>query len=234
MPNGVIRLLSVVGAALLTFTGGALAQSPAAGQYQENIHYTTIPDAPAAAGDEVDVIEAFSYMCNHCATFEPYITSWKKRKPEHVAFKRIPVVFGRNTWELYARAYVTAEMMGIADEAHGGLMDKLWKEQTVLRDMDELAKFYSSFGVKPEEFVATSRSFAVDARMRRDQRFLQNAGVRGTPSMIVNGKYLVAGNAAVGNFDVLLDVVDFLIERESAALVAPAAAAAAGAETVED
>ena len=222
MMNAPIRVVLALGAALFALNDTALAQAP---KYQEGIHYTLIPNAPERQGDEIQVAEAFSYMCNHCATFEPYITSWKERMPENVEFTRVPVVFGRSSWELYARAYVTAELMGIADEAHPALMEKLWKEREVMRDMQQLAAFYADFGVEPEAFVATSESFAVDAKMRRDQQMLQNAGVRGTPSLIVDGKYLVAAGAAVGSFDVMLDVVDFLLARESTG--APAAEEAA-------
>jgi thiol:disulfide interchange protein DsbA len=192
--------------------------------FQEGVHYEAIEGAPLPPKDSVEVVEAFSYMCTHCATFEPYIAKWQTKKPEDVVFRRIPVVFGRSSWEIYARAYVTAEMMGIADEAHAALMDKLWKNKEVLKSIEELAGFYAGYGVTAEEFLATSKSFAVDARMRRDQRSVQDAGVSGTPSMIVNGKYLVAGNAAVANFDVLLDVVDYLVAQERANQPAPAAA----------
>lgn len=224
MQTAMIRLAAVLGAGLLGWGSVALAQAPGA-KYQEGVHYTAIPDAPARSGGGVEVVEAFSYMCTHCATFEPYITSWKKNIPANVEFRRIPVVFGRSAWEVYARAYVTADMMGIADPAHGALMDRIWKEKAVPKSIEELAEFYSAFGAKPSEFVATSKSFAVDARMRREQAALQTAGVRGTPSMIVNGKYLVAAGPSVGNFDVMLDVVNFLVAAESAA--APAAQAAA-------
>ena len=217
-------------AAAVLFWSGSVAvqaQGSAAPQFQEGVHYTAIADAPPFAGDGVEVVEAFSYMCTHCATFEPYITSWKQRKADNVTFRRIPVVFGRGSWEIYARAYVTAEMMGIADEAHGPLMDKIWKEREVLRSIEELAEFYSDYGVSATEFIGTSKSFAVDARMRKDQRAVQVAGVTGTPSLVVNGKYLVAGNAAVANYDVMLDVVDFLAAKELAQSAAAATAASA-------
>jgi len=97
------------------------------------------------------------------------------------------------------------------------LMDRLWKEKEVMRSMDELATFYGQFGVDPEKFLTTSGSFAVDATLKKDQLRVQSYGVTGTPTMIVNGKYRVAGSAAVPNFDVLLDVVDFLIAQEAAA-----------------
>ena len=52
---------------------------------------------------------AFSYLCNHCAPFEPYVQNWLASKPENVSFQRIPVVFGRSTWGLYAKGYVTRD-----------------------------------------------------------------------------------------------------------------------------
>jgi protein dithiol oxidoreductase (disulfide-forming) len=195
--------------------------------YQEGLHYFLIEGAPARsnASKEVEVAEAFSYLCSHCGTFEPYIEAWNKRKPENVVFLRIPVVFGRDSWELYARGYVTAEMLNVADEAHSALMDRLWKEKNIMRTMDELADFYSQFGVDREKFLAAAGSFAVDSKIKRDQLKLQAYGITGTPSLIVNGKYRVTGNAAVPSFDVMLDVVNYLIGQESAVSQQTSAAA---------
>ncbi len=226
--------LGAVGALALISSGSAMAQTAQSPVYQDGVHYITIENAPVKNTGDVEVVEAFSYLCTHCATFEPFITSWKQRKPENVTFKRIPVVFGRGNWEIYARAYVTAELMGIADEAHGDLMDKIWKEREVLRSVEELAEFYAAYGPKPAEFVATSKSFAVDAKMRKDQRVLQTAGVRGTPSLVVDGKYLVAGNAAVANYDVMLDVVDYLVALEAANRTVPAAASTEAAPSADE
>lgn len=205
---------------LMLFAGlfmGSQAQA-AESKYLPGVHYTPIDNAPATRPGEVEVVEAFSYMCTHCATFEPYVQSWLKRLPESVKFVRYPVVFGRSTWELYARGYVTADVMGIADKAHAALMDKIWKERVILKSMEELADFYAGFGANPEEFVATSQSFAVDAKMRKDQRFLMDSGVNSTPNIVINGKYLVAGNAAVANYDQILAVVDYLIAQELATM----------------
>lgn len=228
MRSKLFGLLAVVSGFFLFVGNSAFAQATAGRQYQEGIHYTLIENAPVATGDKVLVVEAFSYMCPHCGTFEPYISSWLGRKPEYVEFKRIPVIFGKGSWDLYARAYVTAEVMGIAEKAHGALMDKIWKEKVIYRDMDELSEFYAGYGVKASEFVATSKSFAVDAKLRRDQTVVQESGVHGTPSLIVAQKYLVAGNEAVANYDAMLSVIDFLIAKEYAEhkLATPAAASA--------
>jgi thiol:disulfide interchange protein DsbA len=219
---------SVVSAAAALLAGlllTGLAQA-ADSKYQDGVHYTLIENAAARPAGAVEVVEAFSYMCSHCATFEPYIESWLKRLPESVKFVRYPVVFGRGTWELYARGYNTADVMGVAEKAHPALMDKIWKQKEILKSMEELAAFYADFGVDPDVFVATSQSFAVDAKMRREQQFLMESGVNSTPNVVVNGKYLVAGNAAVANYDQLLAVVDYLVAEELAATGQAASATA--------
>jgi thiol:disulfide interchange protein DsbA len=223
-------LLAVLNAFLIFASSTVLGQGASSPKYQEGVHYNAIENAPMASGDSVEVAEAFSYMCTHCATFEPYISRWQQHKPENVSFRRIPVVFGRDSWEVYARAYVTAEIMGIADAAHSALMDKIWKEKQVPRSLEELSKFYAAYDADAARFVATSKSFAVDAKMRKDQRAIQTAGVQGTPSLIVNGRYLVASNEAVANFDMMLDVVDYLISLELAAHTAAATTPEAAAE----
>lgn len=198
----------------------ALAQSP----FREGEHYSLIEQAsPATRGDAVTVKEAFSYLCNHCMTFEPYAQNWKTRLPEGVEFSRLPVEFGRQTWGLYARAYVAASLMGIAEEAHGPLMDRIWKDKKPLRNMEELAAFYAGFGVEENKFLATAKSFAVDMQMRREQSQVREFGVSGTPTMIVNDKYRVAAGGAISNFDIMLEVVDYLVAQELQAQAASAA-----------
>ena len=207
------NLVALVAALLL---GGPLEAQTGNARYQEGLHYFEIDGAPATLQQPLELVEAFSYLCSHCNTFDPYIDAWKQRKPDNVEFRRMPVVFGRASWELYARAFVTAEMLGVADEGHAAMMDRLWKDKKTMRSMEEIAEFYSQFGIEADKFMGAARSFAVDARLKRDQLTLQSYGITGTPSLILGGKYRVAGNAAVPSFDVMLDVVDFLIERESA------------------
>ena len=217
MKYSLTRFLMVCVAALLLFSNVTQAQADKPVPYQEGLHYFLIEGAPAVSGDTMKLEEAFSYLCTHCFTFEPYVASWKQRKPENVQFRRIPVVFGRGSWELYARGYVTAEMMNVPEEAHTALMDRIWKEKAIIRNMDELATFYSQFGLDKEKFISTSRSFAVDGRLRKDQSLVQAYDIRGTPAIVLNGKYRISANAAVANYDVMFDVVDYLIELDTPA-----------------
>jgi thiol:disulfide interchange protein DsbA len=216
MKIGAIRPLAAL--LLLLAALPALAQPGNTAAHQEGLHYQMIEGAPAVGSGPIEVIEAFSYLCSHCSTFDPHVEAWAKRLPENVLFRRLPVVFGRDSWEIYARAYLTADALGVAEAGHGPLMDRLWKEKKVMRSMEELAEFYAQFGADPQKFMATARSFAIESRLKREQMRVQSFGIRGTPSLVVQGKYMVAGNAAVPSFEAMLDVADFLIEKESAGL----------------
>lgn len=215
MKKTFIHLVLILTAPLLLSSVPVHAQNDSSVNYQEGLHYFLIEEAAYVPDGPVEVVEVFSYMCTHCNTFEPYIQNWVMRQGDNIKFSRIPVVFGRKAWEIYARAYVTAAMMGLGEDAHTGMMDKLWKEKAVMRSMEEISEFYGDYGVDPKAFMATSKSFAVDARMRKEQHQAQIFGIRATPTLVLNGKYRISGNEAVPNFDVLLDVVDYLVAREA-------------------
>lgn len=186
-------------------------------KYQEGVHYFKLDQAQVAS-DTVEVTEIFSYACSHCNTFEPYMQNWNKTKPENVKLTRIPVVFGNRSWEMMARGYIAAEMMGIVEESHIAMMDAVWKQRKQFRSLDQLADFYAGFGVEKDAFIAHYQSFAADSQLRKSQRDVLLFGIQGTPSMVVNRKYRVVSSKDVPSFEAILDVVDFLVEKETKAL----------------
>lgn len=209
MQKAILSLCLLLGSQL------AMAQQD---KYQEGVHYFKIAQAPAQTGsDIIEVTEIFSYACSHCNTFEPYMQSWNKSKPENVKLTRIPVVFARKSWELIARGYIAAEMMGIVEESHIAMMDAVWKQGKQFRNMEELADFYSGFGVERSAFIAHFQSFAADSLLRKSQRDVQLFGIKGTPSLVVNRKYRITSSKDVRDFDAMLDVVNFLVAKETAA-----------------
>ncbi len=213
------KVMLVLG--LLMGTQLAMAQLE---PYQEGIHYFKIDQLPAETdAGTVEVTELFSYACSHCNTMEPYIQSWNKTKAENVVFNRIAVGFGRRSWEMMARAYIAAEMMGIGEESHIAMMDAIWKKGKQFRNVDELAEFYAQFGVEQDAFVAHFKSFAADSQLRRSQRDVQSFGITGTPSLVVARKYRVTSNKDVRGFNVMLDVVDFLVAKETGSKKEPVA-----------
>lgn len=199
--------------ALLIGSQLAMAQAEV---YQEGVHYFNIDQMPAETdSDTVVVTELFSYACSHCNTMEPYLESWNQSKADNVIFNRIPVAFGRKSWEMMARSYIAAEMMGIVDQSHPAMMDAIWNKRQQFRSLDELADFYSGFGVEKSSFIEHFKSFAADSQLRKSQRDVQLFGITGTPSLVVNRKYRVISSKHVRDFNAMLDVVDFLVVKET-------------------
>lgn len=184
--------------------------------FQAGQHYFLIDEVEDAAQDTIQVTEVFSYACPHCNTFQSYVEPWHKNLPDNVAFDRIAVSF-TPAWEPLAVSYYTAEVLGILEQSHKPMFDALHTERRRFRSLDDLAEFYSQFGVTKEQFLATAQSFAVDAKIRRGEALARKYGITGTPSLIVDGKYRIAAGGQLSSYEQLLDVADYLIAQQQAA-----------------
>jgi len=184
-------------------------------KYQAGKEYLLIdPPQPTSSGNKVEVIEVFSYGCIHCAHFQPTVDAWRKNMPAGVSFSYMPAFF-QPTFALFGRAYYTAEVLGVAEKAHADLFKALFVEQKPLHSLDDIAAWYSTYGVKADDFVKTATSFAVETKVNRANQMVKNYSVDGTPTIVVAGKYRVTGASAQG-YDKVFDVVNFLVAKELA------------------
>jgi len=194
----------------------AALSAQAADDIYEGFQYarleTPVEPAPSAAG-KVEVVELFWYGCGHCYAFEPFLHDWLKRKPEHVEFIRIPAIFNSNQWRLHARAYYTAEVLGIVDKIHTPMFHALHQQKRILNTEQQLATFFAEFGVEEKKFMDTFKSFAVDVKVNRAERLTQRYGISGVPAMVVAGKFRTDGPMAQ-SYQGMLNVVDHLVAQE--------------------
>ncbi len=185
---------------------------------QAGVDYVEIPDGKpfAPLAGKVEVVEVFGYTCVHCAHLEPTLAQWKRRQPAHVRFTAVPAAFG-GYWLPYARAYYAAESLGVLERTHAQVFKALHEQQLLPiqnASADEIADYYASLGVDRQRFIDALRNPALEARLQRSREFMAAAGVEGTPTLIVNGRYRVIGGR---NFDEALRIVDHLVARERAA-----------------
>lgn len=179
---------------------------------QSSTGYEAIsPPQPTANPAKIEVIEFFWYGCPHCYTFEPSLTAWLKTKPENVEFIRIPAVFNEQ-WGKHAKAYFTAEALGVVDKIHGDMFDGVQQKQE-LESEEQLAKFFAAHGVKEADFRETYNSFMVDSKMRQAPALAAKYGITGVPAIVVNGKYKTNGTLA-GSQEKMIDVLNALIKKE--------------------
>jgi len=170
------------------------------------------PPRPTDDPSKVEVIEFFWYGCPHCYRFEPFIAAWVKEKPDNVVFKRQPVIF-RDGWAQHARAYFTAEVLGVVDKTHQDFFDAMHKERKSMTNEDELAEFFSRHGVDKETFSNAFHSFSVDMKVRQAESVAAEYMISGVPAIVVNGKYLITGRTAKG-FDNMIKVLQERVNHE--------------------
>jgi thiol:disulfide interchange protein DsbA len=84
-----------------------------------------------------------------------------------------------------------------------------------LPTIEDAAKFYkANAGVPIDKFLETSKSFAVDNKVRAAEELIQRYRVDRTPTIVVNGKYRLQTESAGGN-DQLVELVKWLVAKES-------------------
>ena len=167
------------------------------GQWQEGKNYFLIEPAQATTtGDKIEVVEVFSYACPHCNEVSPMVAEMKKNLPANAEFVYLPVQFGFEAWKTYARAFYTAQALGILEKSHADVFRAIYVDKKLdsrSPTFASIADFYSKYGVSAEDFIATSRSFAIEAKLKRNDALVKAYGVDGTPEFIVNGKYRITG-----------------------------------------
>jgi len=173
------------------------------------------PFQPATG--KIEVAEVFGFVCPACAAFQPLIGPWKAGLPSDVNFVYVPAMFG-GTWDDYAKAFYAAQALGLEDKTHEALykaihVDQALKGERGRDSVQDIAAFYAKHGADAKQFEATMSSFAVSAKTSAAKQFAQRSQITGTPSVIVNGKYLVKGKS----FPDMLRIADHLIARERAA-----------------
>ena len=180
--------------------------------------YTIIsPAQPTQTGDKIEVLEIFWYACPHCYDFEPYIHEWLNNKPEDVTFRRMPGIF-RKSWIPHAKAFFTAEKLGILDDIHTHLFNAIHRDKKKIHDDASIRKFFLKHGVDKGEFKKIYNSEEIDTKAKQAFVMGQRYKVTGVPAIIVNGKYMVSGSTA-GSFENVLKVIDSLVDKERASTV---------------
>jgi thiol:disulfide interchange protein DsbA len=198
---------------LALLVGGV--QTPVqAEEFKPGTDYDLInPPQPTEDPKKVEVIEFFWYGCPHCLEFEPDLNAWLKTKPQNVLFIRQPAVFN-DVWAAHAKAFFTAEALGVSDKLHADFFDAIQHKKEKLTTEEDLAKFFVAHGVSEDDFHKAYKSFAVDSKMRLAAATGPRYGITGTPSLVVNGKYLISPGKSK-SFGRMIQIANALIAQES-------------------
>lgn len=201
---------------LLSPLAFALQAQPA--MYVAGTHYQELPSAVRTADPEkIEVIEVFWYGCNHCFRFQPLVDNWHRNAADDIHFVRFPAIWN-SLMQIHARAYYAAESLDAVDQVHEEIFDAINLRGNRLQNENQLATLFSENGIDEEAFSQAFNSFTVNNQVNQAERRMRDYQIQSTPNMIVNGKYLITTNQAVNTQQDMLNVVDYLVEQERAAL----------------
>lgn len=205
------KLLSLILSTLLLAGANATAATDAINLVEGQNYKTVSPPQSTTAEGKIEVLEIFSYACPHCHAFDPLLNQWVANKPPDVEFQRMPAIF-RESWVIPAKAYYTAQALGITNKFHPAIFKALHEEKRKFPSEAALAEFFGELGVSEEDFSKAFHSFAVDGQVRQAVSKGQAYGIAGVPALVVNGKYQVSGGMA-NSYPELLKILDALVDK---------------------
>ncbi len=177
---------SLIVAVALLASGIALAEA------QLGKDYSLLNPPQPTSTKKIEVLEFFFYGCPHCYHLHPLLSAWDKTKPKDVELIFVPTVF-RDSWEPMAYTYYALDSMGKETQLHDALY-RAWNEDNmVLVDEDKIADFVAQHGVDRAKFIAAYNSFAMHSMVTRAEQMIRGYGINGTPTLVVDGKYVIEG-----------------------------------------
>ncbi|MCY4265189.1 MAG: thiol:disulfide interchange protein DsbA/DsbL [Gammaproteobacteria bacterium] len=190
-------------------------------RYVVGTHYTELP-TPVNTLDasKVEVLEAFWYGCSHCFRFEPLIMAWEEDLGDDVDFVRFPASWNP-LMKVHAQIYYTAETLDVVEVLHQEVYKAINVQGNRLANEGQIADLFAEHGISTEDFESAFNSFSVRTRVNQAEKRMSDYQIRSTPNLIINGKYLVTTGEVVRTQEEMLQVADFLIEKERSALGAP-------------
>ena len=200
-------------AGLMLLAAGTVS---AAIQLQQGVNYKLLQPAQPTnvAPGKVEVVEVFWYACGHCYLLEPKLEAWNRNgRPANAELVRVPATWN-NVLKTHARVFYTMELLGKHE-----LNPEIWREINVkgnrLDSPDKIESFFTSRGVSKADFQRAFASFAMDSKVAKAEDLNRRYKITGTPTMVVNGKYVTDVTMA-GSEEKLFEVVNALVAKETA------------------
>lgn len=206
--------LAGLAALALAATGRTAAQEVRA---RQNIEYRLIPAQPVETGERIEVIDFFWYGCPYCNELQPALEEWLKRKPDDVALRRVPAIL-RDSWAPHARIYYALELLGEVDRLHLKVYEGYHLEQLHMSKPEVMEQWAAKHGIERRRWLDAYFSPEADARIARAFQATKRYDVQGTPSIVVDGRYLTSSSmtpSVRGVIPVLEDLVRLARQNRS-------------------
>lgn len=197
------RFAHVLAVAFLLVVGAARAD------LMEGVDYERIEPRAVVSGGRIEVIEFFYYGCGTCYRFDPLLASWLEAKPADVEFRRVPAL-RRADWIPLSRLYFALDELGALPRLHGEVYRSVHVRGRGLATKSDLEHWAEEQGLDRARFERVLMSDETVIRVQKARDVTVEYGIRATPSLVVDGRYLTTGGM-VGSVERLIEVLDGLV-----------------------
>ena len=175
-------------------------------------YHRLMPAQPTVDGtDKIEVAEVFWYGCPHCYSLEEPPNEWVAQLPDDVVFDRMAAPLGK-VWEQHATAFYAAEQLGIEEKLRQDFFNAIHKDGQRLTDKDDIAEFFTDYGVSKDEALKALDSFGVKSEIQQASAKMRGYKLMGVPDLIVDGRYVVTPDSA-GSLENMPKIASALIEK---------------------
>ena len=176
---------------------------------RQNLEYRLIPQQPVETGNLIEVVDFFWYGCPYCDQLQPGLEAWIKRKPADVALRRIPAILN-DSWKAHARIFYTLESLNESERLHLQVYHGYHVEKLHMSMPDVMVEWAVAHGIDRQRWLDAYYSREVDEKVERAKALTRAYSVAGTPTLVVDGRYLTSGNLAA-SLEEMITVLDDMI-----------------------
>ncbi|WOT03917.1 thiol:disulfide interchange protein DsbA/DsbL [Shewanella youngdeokensis] len=158
-------------------------------QYIAGVDYVKIAGIPE--GNKPILREFFSYNCGHCYRQDAFFEKTTHLLGKDVQFERTPIGGGRASWVLSQQAYYLAQKFNVTKQVHNTIFKRIHEQNSAFTRPEQLKAFFVSQGIEAAEVDKAMASADAKLALMNYDTQAQLSGIRGVPSLVVNGQYLI-------------------------------------------
>lgn len=115
-------------------------------------------------------------------------------------------------WNTHANAFYAAKELGIEEDLHADFFDAIHQDERSLTEEDDIAAFFSDYGVSEDEAKEALTAFNVRSNVNKANSRMRDMRLMGVPAIVVDGQYVVTPSSA-GSLENMPSVADDLVEK---------------------